>query len=511
MLKLASDERLVELVRSGSEPAFEALYDRHHRSVLAFARHMLGSAAEAEDAVQHTFLAAYRSLLDSDRPIQLRAWLFTIARNRCLSILRVRRERPLEDVPEPSTEHLSSEVQRRQDLRDMLGDLAALPDDQRAALVLAEVGAVSHDEIAEILGCQREKVKALVFQARTSLTASRTARETDCMEIREQLATLTGGALRRNTLKRHLKECEGCRAYRAELHVQRRALAVLLPVAPTLGLKHSILASAFGGTSAAAGGAAAVGGAATAAAGGAAPTVTAGGASVLAAKALVAVAIAGSGAAAGVEASRHGSAAKHAGTPAAVERASSTGAAHAAPGTPPTGAASVTAPPGLIGPAAEEKATSDQRKAVAARRKAARDRAAKARRRRSHGSANGTPAARAERRASRRQRQTAQRQQQAKRQAQARTPGGSGSGNAHGRTKTKTKTDTPTTSTGSGGTGTRSTGNGVTNRVAPPKARSPKAVLPAPTPVATAAPIVTPDATVLPGNSHGKPKGDAAG
>ncbi|MEA2312551.1 MAG: hypothetical protein QOE28_2519, partial [Solirubrobacteraceae bacterium] len=175
MLKLASDERLVELVRSGSEPAFEALYDRHHRSVLAFARHMLGSAAEAEDAVQHTFLAAYRSLLDSDRPIQLRAWLFTIARNRCLSILRVRRERPLEDVPEPSTEHLSSEVQRRQDLRDMLGDLAALPDDQRAALVLAEVGAVSHDEIAEILGCQREKVKALVFQARTSLTASRTA------------------------------------------------------------------------------------------------------------------------------------------------------------------------------------------------------------------------------------------------------------------------------------------------------------------------------------------------
>ena len=58
LLRMASDERLVEQVRAGSEPAFELVYDRHHRGILAFCRHMLGSAEEAEDAVQHTFMAA---------------------------------------------------------------------------------------------------------------------------------------------------------------------------------------------------------------------------------------------------------------------------------------------------------------------------------------------------------------------------------------------------------------------------------------------------------------------
>ena len=61
----ASDESLVASVRGGSEPAFEVLYDRHLRGILGFCRHCSGSAEEAEDAVQHTFMAAYRDLLAS--------------------------------------------------------------------------------------------------------------------------------------------------------------------------------------------------------------------------------------------------------------------------------------------------------------------------------------------------------------------------------------------------------------------------------------------------------------
>src|ERR1044071_805599 len=92
LLRLASDERLVERVRGGSEAAFEAIFDRHHRGILGFCRHMLGSVEEAEDAVQHTFRAAYRELVrPGDRAIQLRPWLYTIARNRCITILRGRR------------------------------------------------------------------------------------------------------------------------------------------------------------------------------------------------------------------------------------------------------------------------------------------------------------------------------------------------------------------------------------------------------------------------------------
>src|SRR5580693_2739210 len=187
LLRVASDDRLVDLIRQGRGNAFEALYDRHHRPILSFCRHMLGSAEEAEDALQHTFLAAYNDLISTDRPMHLRAWLFTIARNRCYSVLRARREQPVAQLDEPATEGLAAQVERRQDLRDLVFDLGRLPDEQRAALVLSEMDSLSHEQIGHVLGVPKEKVKALVFQARESLIASRTARETDCAEIREQL------------------------------------------------------------------------------------------------------------------------------------------------------------------------------------------------------------------------------------------------------------------------------------------------------------------------------------
>jgi RNA polymerase sigma factor (sigma-70 family) len=213
LVRLASDERLVALVRCRHPAAFEVLYERYHHRVLSFCRHVLGDAAEAEDVGQHTFLAAWNDLTRSDKPIQLRAWLFTIARNRCLTVLRGRRERPTDDLQETATEGLATIVQRRQDLRDLVTDLRGLPDEQRTALVLAEIDALGHNEIAQVLGVPRPKVKALVFQARESLLATRTARETDCTEIRRQLATERGGGLRRSILRRHLRECSGCRAY----------------------------------------------------------------------------------------------------------------------------------------------------------------------------------------------------------------------------------------------------------------------------------------------------------
>jgi RNA polymerase sigma factor (sigma-70 family) len=256
LLRLASDRHLVEQVHAGSERAFEALFDRHHRPVLAFCRHMLGSTEEAEDVVQLTFLAAYRDLGRAEPPTALRPWLYAIARHRCLSVLRARRERPVAEVALPVTDRLAAEVATREDLRAILADVAHLPDDQRAALVLAELGDVSHEEIARILACPRDKVKALVFQARSSLLASRVARDTPCADIREQLATLRGGALRRTTLRRHLRECAACSAFGQQVRMQRRALRLLLPVAPGVGLKRMVLGAILGPSAGGAGGAA---------------------------------------------------------------------------------------------------------------------------------------------------------------------------------------------------------------------------------------------------------------
>jgi RNA polymerase sigma factor (sigma-70 family) len=291
LLGLAGDDRLVALIRAGNEAAFEAVYERYHRPLVSFCRHMLGNPDDAAEAVQQAFLSAYRDLTTSEKAIELKPWLFTIARNRCRSTLRARREHANVDLAEPATEGLAADVQRREDLRELLGDIARLPEDQRAALVLAELGSLGHEQIGEVVGCSRAKVKALVFQARSSLATSREARATSCQDVREQLAVLRGGALRRTTLRRHLRDCPGCRTFNDEVRRQRKAFAVILPVAPVAGLKDAVLSGA-GAT----GGAAA----ATTAGGGAAGVVGALGANSLAVKVLVGAAILGGATAGGV-------------------------------------------------------------------------------------------------------------------------------------------------------------------------------------------------------------------
>jgi RNA polymerase sigma factor (sigma-70 family) len=269
VLAALSDERLVEHVRRGDGAAFEVLYDRHSRGVLAFCRHMLRSAEDAEDAVQHCFIAAHADLQRrADRDMHFKAWLYTIARNRCLSMLRARRDQPDEHA-DVVTDRLNEDVQQRADLRAMVADIQKLPDEQREALVLSEVGALSHPEVAEVIGCEVSKVKSLVFQARTALLDRRLARDMPCDEIREQIATLRGGALRRSHLRHHLESCPGCSEYREQVRRQRQMLAIALPVVPSAALRdHVMSALGIGGTAAAASGAG-VGGIAVAAKSGA--------------------------------------------------------------------------------------------------------------------------------------------------------------------------------------------------------------------------------------------------
>jgi RNA polymerase sigma factor (sigma-70 family) len=260
LLRLAGDDRLVQQIRRGSEAAFEVAFERHSPAILGYCRHMLGSPEEAEDAVQHTFVAAYSDLQrGGEREIALKPWLFTIARNRCLSMLRARREHALEQ-PELVTAGLAEQVERRAELRQLLADLRGLPEEQRDALLLAEVGGLPQAEIADVLGCEVSRVKGLVYRARSALIAQRSARELPCEQVREQLATLRGGSLRRAELRLHVRDCPGCRAFREEVRRQRQLMSVALPVVPTLSLKASVFAAAGVSAGAAGGGGAAAAG-----------------------------------------------------------------------------------------------------------------------------------------------------------------------------------------------------------------------------------------------------------
>jgi RNA polymerase sigma factor (sigma-70 family) len=298
-LGLASDERLVALVRRGDAGAFEALYKRHLRGLLSFCLYMLGSRQDAEDATQATFASAYRALRADERPVSLRPWLYTIARNDCLSILR-RRQPTVELNGEPAlTGDPGRELELREDVRHILDGLLELPERQRAALVLAELHGLSQVEIGTVLGVRPEQVKAYVFQARSNLIAGRQARETDCRDIREELATARGAALLRARLRRHLRSCTDCRVYADGVAHQRHQLGALLPLAPSLVLRYRALWDALGiapPDSATYAGGAAVGGSAAATA----LEFAGGGVKALAVKVAAGVAVVGASAGVGV-------------------------------------------------------------------------------------------------------------------------------------------------------------------------------------------------------------------
>ena len=88
LLRLQSDERLVALTRRGNQAAFETLVSRYSSRLLAFCRHMLSSREDAEDVLQEVFAAAFNAMVADDRPINVRPWLYRIARNRSLNHLR---------------------------------------------------------------------------------------------------------------------------------------------------------------------------------------------------------------------------------------------------------------------------------------------------------------------------------------------------------------------------------------------------------------------------------------
>ncbi|HZR95727.1 MAG TPA: sigma-70 family RNA polymerase sigma factor [Gaiellaceae bacterium] len=152
----------------------ESLYDRHGRTVVALCRALLRDRTEAEDAAQQTFLAAHRALVNGVEPREPAAWLATIARHECWARIRARMREPLpSDVEvasasDPAADPVA-EALRRADLAALGRAIAALPPQQRDALLLREFGGLSYDELAAALAVTTPAVESLLFRARTRL------------------------------------------------------------------------------------------------------------------------------------------------------------------------------------------------------------------------------------------------------------------------------------------------------------------------------------------------------
>src|SRR5437588_6862139 len=152
--RLQSDERLIALLRRGNSSAFEVLVSRYQSRLLAFCRHLLGSKEDAEDVLQEVLAAAFNAILADDRPINVRPWLYRIARNRSLNHMRRIQAIGVDSMDLHYSDNGAStadKVHGREEFRLLVDDINGLPETQRTALVLREMDALSYEQIAEAM------------------------------------------------------------------------------------------------------------------------------------------------------------------------------------------------------------------------------------------------------------------------------------------------------------------------------------------------------------------------
>ncbi|MFI0510381.1 RNA polymerase sigma-70 factor (ECF subfamily) [Streptomyces canus] len=169
------DALLAVRAAEGDEDAFAVLVQRHAPALIRLATSLLGTAAEAEDAVQDAFISAWRRLPEFQGRAAFGTWMYRIVTNRCLNVLRARRPvAPLEAAGEvPAAEHTVSPAritEGRDAVRELREALDLLSAEQRACWVLRELDGRSYEFVAETLGISQEAVRARVFRARRCLT-----------------------------------------------------------------------------------------------------------------------------------------------------------------------------------------------------------------------------------------------------------------------------------------------------------------------------------------------------
>lgn len=181
---LDPDAALMLRVKKGDRDAFTALVEKYQQPVMNFARRNVRDETEAEDLAQNVFLQVYKSAPRYVITARFSTWLFTIARNLCLNEIRRRSRHPAESL---DATHPESEDQPLHQFEDkavapppeqvLQGELeqkieqalAALPENQRTALLLCRQDELSYEDIAEVLNCSLSATKSLIHRGRETL------------------------------------------------------------------------------------------------------------------------------------------------------------------------------------------------------------------------------------------------------------------------------------------------------------------------------------------------------
>jgi RNA polymerase sigma-70 factor (ECF subfamily) len=162
--KELTDAELAEACKRGNLRAFERLYELHASRMKSLAFHMVGSRADAEDAVQDAFIKVYRAVGGFEGHSTLTTWIYRILLNCCYDIIR-KRQRLAED-PAPTQFPTQSKVPLKMALESALGTLNGR---QRTVFLMFEVEGLKHSEIAAILEVPEGTSRSWLFEAKCAL------------------------------------------------------------------------------------------------------------------------------------------------------------------------------------------------------------------------------------------------------------------------------------------------------------------------------------------------------
>lgn len=253
--RLANDDVLARAAARGDRSAFEALFSRHHPALLRYCRSLLLDADAAQDAAQSAFAAALRALGGTGpQPVVVKAWLFKIAHNEAMTLLRARsadaNSVPVGGVLERVGVQAAADDPVRERLHELVADLRVLPERQRAALLMRELSGLAYDEIAAALGTSEGAARQAVCDARAGLQDMGGGRAAACAAVRRTISDDDRRVLRGRGVRAHLAGCAPCAGFARQIRRRRQDLRILVPAGPALAF------ALFTGGGAAGGGAA---------------------------------------------------------------------------------------------------------------------------------------------------------------------------------------------------------------------------------------------------------------
>jgi len=166
------DSEVVASIVAGDPEGLAEAYDRYADPLYKYCRSMLSDPADAADAVQDTFVIAASRLAGLREPERLRAWLYAVARNECLRILRVKKPTSaLDEAPDVTDDAAAvGEDTERAELRALLEDAAGgLNPAEREVIELQLRQGLEPAEVAAVLGVSRNHAHSLLSRARDQL------------------------------------------------------------------------------------------------------------------------------------------------------------------------------------------------------------------------------------------------------------------------------------------------------------------------------------------------------